>query len=1256
MLQGVAGSVDISMGVLGGQSLLHMLVLHNLHSTLSHVLCNPHRYTKCPDTEIEAAGRNISLNVGDIQGNTPLHSAITARHPLCTEILLSHGVSTECRNIFGLTPLHEACLRADSMGVSMLLGAGADPHSRVLHSSWPDASTHLMDMVHGKQDLTSAWIVSHVRHCTPLCCVAAATLGVEATPSGIDTESVLDVDMKGGRTDRGWGTPFSLESVRLDWSSDPDIVAVLSGCKNGQQDVGVSVHTSMFTPRGTDVERETTRERTDSTSSIQSSVHSSLGQNSNRSPALHPLYKESSLHSWIGVRLDSNVTLKGSLLCAARLLVTDPTVNGAYPGASSVTPIQVASLVGCAPLVDLLLTCGAVVGDGVSRDPNSACYQDTLLAAVSSGCGVSGIRPLRQTLPRRTFHPPPFSDSTDESGFEMTDDESGGGTPLSVHCVTGGLARHTGKRTGPSMFSPERFGPRGLESDPSLSSAYRRIRTMGRKGSGFVKVDDTLESDPLGVQILECIGVLSREGELSGPRTGTRSEGSGDLDTSTSLHQVRLQFLPKLEGDVGFLPPNRTVSMVLAAMYGNRNTLARLMTAAPYFEMAAVSALSGNGTGMTFVPTACCLFAAAAYDHASTVSYLLGAVSYPYSVVVGALSLACLMAAPATATLLVDKVKRGDLVASQRLVVGSHTVNASPLTLALVGGSNGCVVPVLDTVRRIPSSSYRKGDASPVHLAIRAGHSVTVVERLLNLGADATLEDLDAAARLRDSDACKLIGNHVSKMSPKEFRDLGGVASLCTSMLSVDKGREESFVGIAEARTHSKVVLEKRSLTYLEAIRLHSHYMLLTRPGSSFPFAAAHHLKKGLAVAPYPKAAGTPLLPSPPVQTTADAHCETDTSMGTDTASDSEEDSADPTGVEVCPRQTVSALFAEADLEGVKGRTSLVVNPEHVLAVREFCERVLPPMLKILARLFKKHYGESYSDAPDRLVLAAELPLPAFVQMVTIQQDGFSTLGRMAVTGCESSLKVCLSLCGTGQMPRVLVTELAKCLPLAVLSGSYQVVTVLAEAGLVGQGESLSVGTKLCSLALGRQADTFKEVLVEALYEDVMEVDPRGGNPPLEGFCLPRCSFSMQSPLACAAMGGPVHLHAQDSSETLPESGSVVSVVSQEGGVSSEDSVYRMVLEEALCLPDEVSSGVAGWNPMHLLALRGAEGLLRYSLESPEVVSACRLSASLPTGGSGTSYPPLCRIDGWSLRLCISSGRQGWCLYQGPCVCPGPLP
>lgn len=72
----------------------------------------------------------ISINVRNVLGGTPLHLAVDYEHPELVEYYLSQGAKVNTQNTYGETPLHAACLRGNARIVNLLLKSGAGMENR----------------------------------------------------------------------------------------------------------------------------------------------------------------------------------------------------------------------------------------------------------------------------------------------------------------------------------------------------------------------------------------------------------------------------------------------------------------------------------------------------------------------------------------------------------------------------------------------------------------------------------------------------------------------------------------------------------------------------------------------------------------------------------------------------------------------------------------------------------------------------------------------------------------------------------------------------------------------------------------------------------------------------------------------------------------------------------------------------------------------------------------------------------------------
>ncbi|XP_043221659.1 photoreceptor ankyrin repeat protein-like [Amphibalanus amphitrite] len=92
---------------------------------LSH-LCG-HGSHRC--VEDFARLKLVDVNLGDKDGNTPLHYAAQAGHSEVVDVLLSkfEGIEVDARNRLGITPLIKACVTGKQKCVQILLDKGADP-------------------------------------------------------------------------------------------------------------------------------------------------------------------------------------------------------------------------------------------------------------------------------------------------------------------------------------------------------------------------------------------------------------------------------------------------------------------------------------------------------------------------------------------------------------------------------------------------------------------------------------------------------------------------------------------------------------------------------------------------------------------------------------------------------------------------------------------------------------------------------------------------------------------------------------------------------------------------------------------------------------------------------------------------------------------------------------------------------------------------------------------------------------------------
>ena len=68
----------------------------------------------------------VDVNIADIDGDSPLHTALKWGHGPVTELLLANGADANAASLYGITPLHLAVRAMDSGSVSALLEHGAD--------------------------------------------------------------------------------------------------------------------------------------------------------------------------------------------------------------------------------------------------------------------------------------------------------------------------------------------------------------------------------------------------------------------------------------------------------------------------------------------------------------------------------------------------------------------------------------------------------------------------------------------------------------------------------------------------------------------------------------------------------------------------------------------------------------------------------------------------------------------------------------------------------------------------------------------------------------------------------------------------------------------------------------------------------------------------------------------------------------------------------------------------------------------------
>src|SRR3569833_173720 len=122
-----------------GRNGLHLACLPLLSETGSLI---PNRNSKAKEiilsTILLTSGTSLVNSRVLDSGNTPLHLAVTTRHPKLGSILLDHGASVDIRNYQGRTPLHEAMSMFPCvLIVKLLLEAGACPSATDLAGNTP---------------------------------------------------------------------------------------------------------------------------------------------------------------------------------------------------------------------------------------------------------------------------------------------------------------------------------------------------------------------------------------------------------------------------------------------------------------------------------------------------------------------------------------------------------------------------------------------------------------------------------------------------------------------------------------------------------------------------------------------------------------------------------------------------------------------------------------------------------------------------------------------------------------------------------------------------------------------------------------------------------------------------------------------------------------------------------------------------------------------------------------------------------------
>ncbi|XP_037076949.1 ankyrin repeat domain-containing protein 33B-like [Pollicipes pollicipes] len=95
---------------------------------LSH-LCG-HGSSRCVEDFSRLKLTNV--NLGDNDGNTPLHYAAQAGHAEVVSALLNKfdGIEVDARNKQGITPLIKACVQGKARCAKLLVEKGADPAAR----------------------------------------------------------------------------------------------------------------------------------------------------------------------------------------------------------------------------------------------------------------------------------------------------------------------------------------------------------------------------------------------------------------------------------------------------------------------------------------------------------------------------------------------------------------------------------------------------------------------------------------------------------------------------------------------------------------------------------------------------------------------------------------------------------------------------------------------------------------------------------------------------------------------------------------------------------------------------------------------------------------------------------------------------------------------------------------------------------------------------------------------------------------------
>ena len=73
--------------------------------------------------------KHASLNVLDLQGETPLHHALQQRYPDMIAFLIAHGADVNMRDRDGWTPIMTAAYGDDADAVKLLAAHGADPNA-----------------------------------------------------------------------------------------------------------------------------------------------------------------------------------------------------------------------------------------------------------------------------------------------------------------------------------------------------------------------------------------------------------------------------------------------------------------------------------------------------------------------------------------------------------------------------------------------------------------------------------------------------------------------------------------------------------------------------------------------------------------------------------------------------------------------------------------------------------------------------------------------------------------------------------------------------------------------------------------------------------------------------------------------------------------------------------------------------------------------------------------------------------------------